>query len=101
MAETQINTIEEFILVIDEFEGQDLSYLLNNFGVQYDFRKIKAYVGRIMINQDYEALQNEFEVPDLYQRCQGITFTPKFSRMTFKDGIIEYTLTKFTKNKRF
>ena len=44
---------------MDSFEGQNLKYLLNHFG-KFEFVKVKAYVGKIMLNQDYELLNNQF-----------------------------------------
>lgn len=32
---------------MDSFDGQNLKYLLNNFGSKFDFVKIKAYVCKI------------------------------------------------------
>ena len=55
----QLKQVSELVLFIDEFEGQDLKYLLKTFGAAYDFRKIKAYLCRIMINQDYKLLQDQ------------------------------------------
>ena len=90
----------EFCVVIDEFEGQDLKYLLKTFGQRFNFQKIKAYVGKIMINQTYQSLNDQFFIENLYDSCQGITFHPEFKTIKCSDQA-EYQLQKFSKNKRF
>ena len=51
-----MTNILEFSIVIVEFDGQDLNYLLRNFGRKFNFKKIKVYLGKIMINQNYDTL---------------------------------------------
>lgn len=91
--------MKELILVIDEFEGQDLKYLLKNFGVKYNFQKIKAYVGKIQIKQDYNKFITDFKIDNLYERCTGITLIPEFKEIDF-DGK-QYVMDKFSKNKKY
>jgi len=81
--EAQVQTLE---LVLDEFEGQDLNYLLKHFGASFDFAEVTVFAGLIMINQSCQALEDEFEVGDLYSRCQNISFTPKFKEVSFEGG---------------
>lgn len=81
----------EFCVIIDEFEGQDLKYLLKTFGQKFNFSKVKAYVGKIMINQTYQSLNDQFFIENLYDSCQGITFHPEFKTIKCSDQA-EYQL---------
>lgn len=78
--------MKDFILVMDSFDGQNLKYLLNHFGSKFDFVKVKAYVGKIMINQDYAALNDQFLVENLYEQCSGITYSPDFKNCFTTNG---------------
>ena len=66
----------------------------------FDFVKLKAYVGKIMINQDYAALNDQFLIENLYEQCSGITYSPDFKNCFTSDGKL-YTLDVFKKNKRY
>ena len=86
----------------EDFEGQDLKYLLEHFGSNTDYEKVKVFIaGRIMIKQDYDGLKKEFQVKNMYERCKQIKFKPNFKEITFKEGSIIYNLVKFSKNKRY
>ena len=89
--DSQVSNMIEFCAVIDEFDGQELHYLLDVFGKKFNFKKIKVYVGKIMINQTYQSLDDQFYVENLYDSCEGITFHPEFK--TVKCGKeVEYQL---------
>lgn len=85
---------------MDSFEGQNLKYLLKHFGAAFDFCKVKAYVGKIQINQDYKDLNDKFFIDNLYEQCCGITYSPDFKTCFTDDGKF-YVLDVFRKNKRY
>ena len=53
-----------------------------------------------MINQNYDALNDQFLVENLYEQCSGITYSPDFKNFFTYDGKL-YTLKVFKKNKRY
>lgn len=101
LTDVQIPKIQQFILRTEDFEGQDLNYLLEKFGQRLEFNKIKVYCGKIMINQKDDDLANQFYVEDLYKSIYGISFSPKFKEVTFSDGTCRYQMEKFIKNKGY
>ena len=60
---------------------------------------MKAYIGKIMIKQDFNQHIKDFKIDNLYERCTGITLVPEFKEMDIGD--IHYSMTKFSKDKKY
>ena len=99
---------------MEEFEGEQMEYLIEKFGQRLDVERIKIYVADIMINDKNEALSAQFLVNDLYKSCDGISFQPKFQHLALESKEVKlpegrknvyqpvsYNLVNFCKNKRY
>ena len=110
----QEDKLETFYLYLEEFEGEDLEYLVKKFGQRINVERIKIYVADIMINDKNESLAKQFLVNDLYKSCDGISFYPKFQKLALDDTEVKlpqdrknvyqattYDLVTFCKNRRY
>ena len=49
--------MEAFIVYLDEFDGEDLVYLMEKFAARLEVERLKIYVTDIMINDLNEELK--------------------------------------------
>lgn len=89
-----------FTVIVDDYDTQNLYYLLKQFGSKYSFSNVKIFVSRILISQDHDELGKEFEISDMYSRVTNLAFQPRFKEVTFNDGTMIYYLRQFSKNKK-
>ena len=106
------------ILNLDQFVSHELTYLMENFGLQHPLTNLRFRVGRLIISQQQDDIDGTYNAkliqwPSAYslnqktrdkhfsRTLEAMPISPGFQHYFFMKQRVMYRLVKFVKNKRF